>query len=171
MSSQTTNLNLVKPAVTEAIDISVINGNMDIIDAAVGLLNTGKANAADVTTALNAMLNNILGTGVTLGAGTVPAPTAENKLDLDNITAFDSSLPTFGRITVGASAAVNVLNLPPIGATYGFLLEQSGFFSAAGRYTQKIWFNSTQEAGRYYQRSKYSNGWGAWSRYTGEAVT
>lgn len=36
MSSQTTNLNLVKPADGEAADISVINGNMDTIDTAVG---------------------------------------------------------------------------------------------------------------------------------------
>lgn len=35
MSSSTTNLHLVKPDGTEAADISVINGNMDIIDTAV----------------------------------------------------------------------------------------------------------------------------------------
>lgn len=33
MSSSTTNLNLVKPDGTEAADISVINSNMDVIDA------------------------------------------------------------------------------------------------------------------------------------------
>ena len=141
------------------------------VDSEISSVSTNAVQNAAVSAALTALLNNILGTGITLGAGTVPAPTAENKLDLDNISAFDSSLPTFGRITVGATAAANVLNLPPIGATYGFLLEQSGFFSATGRYTQRVWFNSTQEAGRYYQRSKYSNGWGAWYRYTGEAVS
>ena len=35
MSSQTTNLHLVKSAYSEAQDIAVINSNMDIIDAAV----------------------------------------------------------------------------------------------------------------------------------------
>ena len=38
MSSQTTNLHLVKPSDGEAADISVINGNMDTIDSAVGTL-------------------------------------------------------------------------------------------------------------------------------------
>ena len=40
MASTTTNLNLVKPATTDAALISDINGNMDIIDAAVGALQT-----------------------------------------------------------------------------------------------------------------------------------
>ena len=35
MSTTTTNLSLVKPDTTEAADISVINGNMDILDTAV----------------------------------------------------------------------------------------------------------------------------------------
>ena len=35
MSSQTTNLHLVKPANGETADIGVINGNMDTIDSAV----------------------------------------------------------------------------------------------------------------------------------------
>ena len=38
MSSQTTNLHLVKPAAGETADIDVINGNMDTIDSAVGTL-------------------------------------------------------------------------------------------------------------------------------------
>lgn len=36
MSTNTTNLNLVKPDYGEALDVSDINGNMDIIDGAVG---------------------------------------------------------------------------------------------------------------------------------------
>lgn len=35
MSSQTTNLHLVKPAYSESQDIAVVNSNMDLIDAAV----------------------------------------------------------------------------------------------------------------------------------------
>ena len=38
MSSQTTNLHLVKPADGETADIGVINGNMDTIDTAIGSL-------------------------------------------------------------------------------------------------------------------------------------
>lgn len=36
MATQTTNLNLVKPAENDAVDITVINSNMDKIDAAIG---------------------------------------------------------------------------------------------------------------------------------------
>lgn len=36
MATKTTNLDLTKPAGTEVPDISVINGNMDKIDQAVG---------------------------------------------------------------------------------------------------------------------------------------
>ena len=36
MSSQTTNLHLVKPAGGDTVDIDVINGNMDTLDAKVG---------------------------------------------------------------------------------------------------------------------------------------
>lgn len=37
MATTTTNLGLTKPATTDAVDISVINGNMDLIDAALGV--------------------------------------------------------------------------------------------------------------------------------------
>ena len=38
MSSQTTNLHLVKPATTDDVDVADINGNMDTIDTAVHTL-------------------------------------------------------------------------------------------------------------------------------------
>ena len=58
MSTNTTNLNLVKPADGEAVDIDVINGNMDIIDEVVGTFLkvvpfeelVGAHNAGDVDT-------------------------------------------------------------------------------------------------------------------------
>lgn len=54
MSSETTNLHLVKPADNETADIDVINGNMDIIDAAVAyetLTVTSDNNRVTVTSA------------------------------------------------------------------------------------------------------------------------
>lgn len=41
MATQTSNYSLVKPAATEAIDVSQLNGNMDIIDTAMAGLQTG----------------------------------------------------------------------------------------------------------------------------------
>lgn len=43
MASQTTNLNLVKPAYGESADVAVFNGNMDLIDAFAGTVSSGKA--------------------------------------------------------------------------------------------------------------------------------
>ena len=42
MATTTTNLGLTKPAYTDDADVMDINGNMDVIDAAVGALPTGK---------------------------------------------------------------------------------------------------------------------------------
>lgn len=36
MATTTTNLGLTKPATTDNVDVAVLNGNMDLIDAAVG---------------------------------------------------------------------------------------------------------------------------------------
>ena len=42
MATKTTNLELVKPGYTEKADIGVINGNMDVIDAAIAANTAGK---------------------------------------------------------------------------------------------------------------------------------
>ena len=49
MATQTTNLNLTKPGTTDPVDITVINDNMDILDAAAGKL-TVKLKNESVTT-------------------------------------------------------------------------------------------------------------------------
>ena len=134
------------------------------VDSEISSSSTNAVQNAAVSAALTALLNNVLGPGTTL------TPTATNKLDLDSINTFDPSLPSFGRITVGASAAANVLNLPNIGATYGFVLERSAIFGTAGRECQTLRFNATQEVGNIYERCKYSNGWGSWYKFTGTAV-
>ena len=64
MSTTTTNLNLVKPSASDAINIADINGNMDILDAAV----SGK-------------LQMTLGTAIT-----DPAPTAATPVYADLFT-------------------------------------------------------------------------------------
>ena len=134
------------------------------VDSEISSSSTNAVQNAAVSAALTALLNNVLGSGTTL------TPTAANKLDLDSINTFDPSLPSFGRITVGATAAANVLHLPNIGATYGFVLERSAIFGTAGRECQTLRFNATQEAGNIYERCKYSNGWGSWYKFTGTAV-
>lgn len=50
-TSQTTNLHLVKPDYTETGDVDVINDNMDIIDGAVGAINTSLGGKKSTQTA------------------------------------------------------------------------------------------------------------------------
>ena len=75
MSSQTTNLHLVKPSASESADIADINGNMDILDAAVA----GKANATHdhagqaLTPASVAATGAVSGTSISDGTGTLAA--------------------------------------------------------------------------------------------------
>lgn len=45
MASQTTNLNLTKPALTDQFDLNVMNSNWDKIDAGYGALETARANS------------------------------------------------------------------------------------------------------------------------------
>lgn len=59
MSSSTENLNLVKPALSEAADITVINGNMDIIDAAVGALQASTEDLVTLTRTFYASTSSI----------------------------------------------------------------------------------------------------------------
>ena len=61
MSSQTTNLHLVKPADGETADIGVINSNMDTIDSAVGTLQQSVSNVKST---------NASGTEESISAGT-----------------------------------------------------------------------------------------------------
>lgn len=51
MATQTTNLNLTKPGTTDPVDITVINDNMDILDAAAGKLTVKLKNESVTTTA------------------------------------------------------------------------------------------------------------------------
>ena len=71
MSTTTTNLALVKPATTDLIAISVINGNMDTLDSAVA----GKA-AASTTVNGHALTSNVTVTAGDLGV--VPTGTTVN---------------------------------------------------------------------------------------------
>ena len=59
MSSSTTNLHLVKPALSEAASITVINDNMDLIDAAVGALQTSTEDLVTLTRTFYASSSSI----------------------------------------------------------------------------------------------------------------
>lgn len=49
MATNTTNYNIVKPAPTENYDVAIVNSNSDIIDTAIGALDTEKIGNADLT--------------------------------------------------------------------------------------------------------------------------
>ena len=72
--ANTTNLNLVKPAGTDYALVSVINGNMDIIDSKVGAIPANESAQSQIT-ALNNQLAKTTGSGTTnttyISSGTV----------------------------------------------------------------------------------------------------
>ena len=68
--ANTTNLNLVKPAGTDYALVSVINGNMDIIDSKVGAIPANESAQSQITA-----LNNQIG-GYTLVNKNMNAPSA-----------------------------------------------------------------------------------------------
>lgn len=57
--ANTTNLNLVKPAITDAALITDINSNMDIIDAAVGALQTATTDLVTLTRTFYASTSSV----------------------------------------------------------------------------------------------------------------
>lgn len=74
MSSQTTNLHLVKPSDNERADNDVINANMDTIDAAVGDVDV--AQDGDLQSQIDA-LNNSVSQLLTVGTFTATSPAQE----------------------------------------------------------------------------------------------
>jgi len=107
MSTTTTNLSLVKPATSDLIDISVINGNMDTLDTAV----TARALASRTVNG-HALTGNVSVTAADVGCVTVvevvntvasagtaqtiaePAVKSINDLTLDNASPCVLTFPT-----------------------------------------------------------------------------
>lgn len=96
------------------------------------------------------------------GSGTIMSASSENPVDLNDIT-------TVGRYQCGQSASAYVLNRP-ISQNLGFSLTVSTN-GLASRYRQTIYLNSDTYAGIFYERYFTTNGWTAWYKFTGEAVT
>lgn len=64
--ANTTNLNLVKPAGTDYALVSVINGNMDIIDSKVGAIPANESAQSQITALNNQIANKIKYTNYTM---------------------------------------------------------------------------------------------------------
>lgn len=96
------------------------------------------------------------------GPGTLIPAAADNPITLTSYT-------NIGRFYIGATGAQYVTDRPQ-GLNYGFSLEVSTIFDNS-RLRHKIYYNSPNAAGTYYERYLVSSGWTSWYKFAGEAVT
>lgn len=186
MATTTPNYGLSKPAGTDPVDISVLNDNSDIIDTALHELDEGKADQTDLealevevngkqnsltfdSTPTEGSTNPVTSGGIysailrmAFGPGTLIPAAADNPIALTGYTSI-------GRFYIGATGAQYVTDRPE-GLNYGFSLEVSTIFDNS-RLRHKVYYNSPNAVGTYYERYLVSSGWTSWYKYTGEAVT
>ena len=116
MATTTTNLGLTKPAYTDDADVMDINGNMDVIDAAVGALPTGKTLQGQISDLADGKLGFVQLTSVQ-GSSSKTYKMANDTKAI--FVAFGSTLAVKGLWIVNlASASVTIADLAsPSGLT------------------------------------------------------
>lgn len=170
MASNTTNYGWTKPDYEDDADIMVINDTIDNIDAVVHNLNEGKQDTLTFdSTPTESSTNPVTSGGIysailrmAFGPGTLIPAAADNQITLTSYTSI-------GRYYIGATGAQYVTDRPEA-LNYGFSLEVSTIFDNS-RLRQKIYYNSPNAVGTYYERYLVSSGWTSWYKFTGEAVT
>lgn len=163
MATTTPNYGLTKPAENEAVQVSVLNGNADIIDTALHDLDTGKQpkeagkglSTEDFTTAEKEKLAGLSNTAL-LGLGTsIPSGS-----DLNNYT-------TPGVFFASSSAISQAISNNPAATPFKLTVEE---INAVGRVCQTI-IPTNIAGGIIYRRLYTNNGWQSWYKFQGEAVT
>lgn len=119
MSSQTTNLHLVKPAYSEAADVAVINSNMDTIDT---YTSTNRNSLAKAQSGLAYIVGNTNTTGGTLPSGTYVYVKGHSSIS-EGLRVTTASISNNGNITTNNTSAVSGGGLNAIRKTF----EKSGF--------------------------------------------
>lgn len=162
MSTNTTNYNLVKPDYSEAADIAVINGNMDIIDTAM------KNNATDITS-LTSSKQNVTDNSFATTSKTVPGAINElnsgkqNSLYGGSLTNTDfNTVRQNGYYWVG-TGNTNVA----VSGAYGFLeviATASGSTSALMQRFTRFGADTASTRGEVYVRFYANNQWYGWNK-------
>lgn len=96
------------------------------------------------------------------GAGTLLPASSDNTISLSDYT-------TVGRYYIGATGSQYVTDRPE-SLNYGFNMEVTTIFDLS-RLRQKIYYNSPNTVGTYYERYLVSTGWTSWYKFSGEVVT
>ena len=152
MANQKYNTGLTRSQISEALRRAL----NDMTDSEIRVLIHAAKTQVETEISAKAAVGDIY------GAGTIMSASSENPVDLNNITAI-------GRYQCGQSASAYVLNRP-ISQNYGFALTVATN-GLASRYRQTVYLNSDTYAGIFYERYFTTNGWTAWYKFTGEAVT
>lgn len=163
MATTTPNYGLTKPAENEAVQVSVLNGNADIIDTALHDLDTGKQpkeagkglSTEDFTTAEKEKLAGLSNTAL-LGLGTsIPSGSDLNNYKTPGVFFANSS-----------QTSQQISNNP---ATTPFRLTVE-VINDVGRICQTL-IPTSISGGIFYKRLFTSTGWQSWYKFQGEAVT
>ena len=175
MASETTNLHLVKPDQTEAVDVAPLNGNCDKIDEAYAAL------AAEITN----KVDKVPGKGLS-----TEDYTTNEKEKLSGLTQYTDAMAKSTVYGLGTSIASNadlnsyttpgVYNCTPSVAAslahcptnQSLRLEVKNFASASS-YVQTIITPENTTTGEVviYRRLMLSGAWKSWYKFTGTVVT
>ena len=163
MATTTPNYGLTKPAENEAVQVSVLNGNADIIDTALHDLDTGKQpkeagkglSTEDFTTAEKEKLAGLSNTAL-LGLGT-SIPSGANLNDYKTPGVFYAS----------SSPISQAISNNPATTPFRLTVE---IINDVGRVCQTL-IPTNITTGHFFKRLYTSNGWQSWYKFQGEAVT
>jgi hypothetical protein len=135
MSSQTTNLHLVKPAYSEAADVAVINSNMDTIDT---YTSTNRSSLAKAQSGLAYIVGNTNTTGGTLSSGTYVYVKGHSSI-AEGLRVTTASISNNGSITTNNTSAVSGGGINSLNRKFsGFKFENIGNISSSSSQTFTI---------------------------------
>lgn len=193
MSEHTTNLNLTLPDYSEDADIGVLNDNFNAIDTAIA----GKASTSSLATVAtsgaysdltgtptidseldNASTNAVQNAAVTAGIssagkaplrrGTALSATSSSHFSLHTLCT-DTEHYGVGRYYVGSSIMSYIDDKPTgFGAGCEITVEEN---QLTNRFIITITANQSSWAGTVFKQWLTSDGWSAWYKFEGTAVT
>ncbi len=188
MATTTPNYGLSKPAGTDPVDISVLNGNTDIIDTALHELDEGKADQS----ALDELETEVEGKQDQLTFDTTPTADSNNPVTSGGVQAefAKRNVTTMGTAIVDPDpdngVYADLFTLPigkynrqsnvtrvrniPADLTAVFYCEVVNTISNLRRQI-RLYPCTAATAGTFYTCLETANGYGAWYKFSGEAVT
>lgn len=164
MATNTPNINLVKPAGTDNADISVLNGNSDILDTVIKSLQdliTNLQNATTPQAILNA-IKTVDGVGSGLDADLLDGKNSTDFLNIPNKMSVILNNSNLNTITDSGEYYCNSPLNNPAGTDYGYLKVMS----AGSLYCTQTYIDYT-DINKKYARNLNNGVWSDWVKIGG----